>query len=730
MATNIGANLMAPVLPRHFHQFPSPPRPPKDVPATPVPVSKYISLKVFFELFAGTICIFVLGVLFWRLGRCLRRFTRGKVLKKGKTTGMRYVRTWYGWIPLQQHEEAKNVFRNCWAKICEWTAWKSTRADYSWVWWDPDQKGHEAHRQKKKHFRLLPEFLRSKSFTTADTIWNRGVPRGQNANTLSGHQPVTEIPRETPCQTPGERSEMSENINTSEPRFRQRIHGFPAASFVNGFPSCEGAIHNSFPRRQDLLANRPHLPLRKAKLFWSLDQSMQNPREIALFLDGHGSDSVPQQVDSPPGRLSANAYPQRRRQKSCVTLKSCDTYSSSRALRGLRYSRKYQVWAAKMQLHGPNQLKYNQGGLQEPPGTPTTDVLVSYELENSTPFGSFGKRQGQIDQNFSGRSSQGLSSIRYHHPIERAMTAKSLNNKGLEASQWHTMPPTGGVPQQPSSSRDVFAQKCFSSSFRDLRCGNTAPPSERPMLSGTRAAKGKWPEKIHHRLSKPKRSPIPFQDLSDWEIRWVDNVDRKLEWHVDQLTPGRRPFHFPLLANHWLNKRTWLVLDPPSRVPVEDQRQRGDPRFNVPYPAPRWEAKTTYQAVGHNIPHTPRIDSWRVAVNCQRRESGIRGVIRTVRLFDDSIDEPPDGMVDPASWILRKPPQGLAASSKQGSTYYEGGAGWQEKFRDWQTVRHGYRIRKTVYEGRVNRTRVKELVTGMSRPFRTAASKALGKFQH
>lgn len=713
---------MAPVVPRQFHQFPSPPRPPKEAPSTPVPVSKYISVKVFFELFAGTVGIFVLGVLFWKIGQCLRRFSRGKVLKKGKTTGVRYARAWYGWVPLQKHETVKNMFRKFWAKICEWTAWKSTRADYSWVWWDPDQKGYEAYRQKKKPLRLFPEFLRSRSFTTADKIWNRDPPEKQYTNTPKRHQlaAITEIPREAPvCHTP---SEQSGNGNPWESRYRQSIHGFPTASFINGFPYCKGAIHNSFPRRKGFLADRPYLSLRKTKLFWSLDQSIQNPREIPPFIDGHGYDSVPQQVNPHPCRLLVNAYPWRRRQQSSATLKSCDTYSSSHALRGIRYSRKYQVWAARMQLHGIKKLKYNQGGLQEPPGTPNTDMLASCALEISTPFGPFGRRQRYIDQNFSDRNSQDMSSM-YHQFIKRAMMAKPLNSK--ISNQLHTMSLTR-APQQPSLSRDVFPQRSFSY-FRDSRRGNSL--SERPTLSETRAKKGKWPEKIHHKPKKPKHSSVPIQDLSNWEIQWVDNVDRKLEWHVGQLTPGRRPFHFPLLANHWLNKRTWLVVDPASRTPIEDKRQRGDPRFNVPYPALCWEAKPKYQAVGHKIAHTPRIDSWRIAVNCQRRKSGIRSAIRTVGLFDDSIDEPPDGMVDPLSWMLRKPPQGFAISTKQDSTYYEGGAGWQEKFRDWQRVRHGYRIRKAVYEGRVNRMRVKELVTDMNRPCRMAASKALGKLQ-
>lgn len=718
---------MAPVFPRQSHQIPSPPRPPKEEPATPVPVTKHISVKVFFELFAGTFCIFVLGVLFWKLGRCLRRFTRGKVLRKGKTTGMRYARTWYGWVPLQRHEATKNMFRNCRVKICEWTAWKSARADYSWVWWDPGQRAYEEHRRKKAQFRWLPEFLRSQSFTTADTMWNHDT-QGQCANTLKGHQPaaVTEAPRDIRIvHRTSVRPESSENTNPLEARFgqRKRQHGYPTTPFINGDLPCEGATYKSFPRKQDSSTDRSHLPLRKDKMFLSSDQPIEKHRGMILFLDGNGYGPVSQQIDPPVHQSLANIYRQRKREQENTTRKSWDTYNSSRArFRVLWLSRKYQVRTAKMQLNASNPSKYNQGGLQEPPGTPTTDTLGSYESGDSQLFRSFGRRQGGIGHFSSDRSSQGTRGFQQSQPIERTITAKTIDKD----SRFLTFP--HGAPLLPSS-RDISSQRCFSSSLFGSRCGNTSSPPERPTLSKTRAIKGKWPETLGLRFGSIKQEPIPTQDLSQWEIRWVDNVDRKLEWHVNQLSPGRRPFHFPLLANHWLNKRTWVIFDPASRVPIDNQRQWGDPRFNMPYPAPCWEAKPKYQAVGHKLAHKPRIDSWRVAINGQRRASGIRNLIRTVELFDDSIDDPPDGMIDPASWLLRKPPQGFLTSAKRDSIYYEGGRGWQEKFRDWQRVRHGYRIRKMIYEGRANRTRVKELATSISRPCRSAASKAIEKIQ-
>jgi hypothetical protein len=218
---------------------------------------------------------------------------------------------------------------------------------------------------------------------------------------------------------------------------------------------------------------------------------------------------------------------------------------------------------------------------------------------------------------------------------------------------------------------------------------------------------------------------VPLRSLSTWEARLAHALNRKLEWLFEQLSPGRRPFHFALLANHWLNRETWVVLDPISRIPIEARRIWGDPRFNSPYPLPCWGPKPKYPESSCRTANRPDLNSWRVAVNRNRRASGLRDVVKGVALLEDSADEPPDGKVDPASWILRRPPQGFAISTAQQDAYYEGGAGWQETLDDWQRVRRGYRIRKAIYEGRANRTRMKEIAVGLTRYFQAIANEAL-----
>ncbi|KAB8077232.1 hypothetical protein BDV29DRAFT_168618 [Aspergillus leporis] len=207
---------------------------------------------------------------------------------------------------------------------------------------------------------------------------------------------------------------------------------------------------------------------------------------------------------------------------------------------------------------------------------------------------------------------------------------------------------------------------------------------------------------------------------------FIDGMNRKLEWLSQQLTPGRRPFHFAMLPNHWLNTRTWIVYDPASRVPIDMKRRLGDPRFNRPYPMPDRTPKRKYPQLPRRVASTPRIDSWRVAVNENRRTSGLKDLVKPIELYDGSAENPSDGHIDPACWILRRPPQGFDLSARQYDAYYEGGSGWQEKLGDWQKVRRGYRIRKAIHEGRANRTRAKELAVGAARYCQMARSRLEG----
>jgi hypothetical protein len=225
-------------------------------------------------------------------------------------------------------------------------------------------------------------------------------------------------------------------------------------------------------------------------------------------------------------------------------------------------------------------------------------------------------------------------------------------------------------------------------------------------------------------ISKPGPRPSPQRRLSDPEVRLIFDLDRKLEWLSCEVEPGRKPFHFLMLPNHWLNTSTWVVFDPVSRVSGNIRRIYGDPRFNYPLPDPKSEPRRPkYPVPQRKKAELPRLDSWRLAVNRYRKSSGVRELLNAIELFDDSADEPPDGAIDPASWILPKPPQGFEMSSKQKNAYYEGQGGWQEKLNDWQNVRRAYRARNIIFEGKANRRRVIEVARSVGRTCERTTSK-------
>jgi hypothetical protein len=351
-----------------------------------------------------------------------------------------------------------------------------------------------------------------------------------------------------------------------------------------------------------------------------------------------------------------------------------------------------------------------------PPGTPMTELLASYISEHSSSVRLRAKKRkkdrGHL-QNSEGRTSFSSRVIMGDQVIfsnERQVCTRSI--------KWNSAParsrppgkgkrPTRGKIHNEWRSAHDLSQPFF---------------REKSHLSGQ---KGKGRRSQHSTDHTQLKIGGPVDDLSDWEVRLMERLDRKLVWVSNEFSPGQKPYHFAMLANHWLNRETWIVYDPISRVNNDARRKWGDPRFNVPYPEPILSPRPKYPISVKTRAQKPRIDSWRAAVNKQRRLSGIRDTIRTIELFEDSAEEPPDGHIDPACWALPKPPQGFGMSTAQKNAWYEGGAGWQEKLEDWQQIRWGYRFRKGIYEGRVNREKVKEVAAQVHRYYRSASGKLM-----
>ncbi|KAL2856415.1 hypothetical protein BJY01DRAFT_231300 [Aspergillus pseudoustus] len=693
---------MAPV-PRRPPPTPLIPRPTLIVPSTPVPVTSFIPRKLFLQLLAGTVCIFILTVLFWKFPGIVRFFTKNKVLREGNATTTRYVKTWYGWVTSQRHESNKRVLRKLLAKLNNLASWRSSKVDFQWVWWDHGEQNPSTSQDRGKE--RLPKWMRGNGFVTADAIWNSGsVPRhtpGSNSRVELPSFPSAAgalLPPNAPepivlckkraIQTNVSLHEAFGNIVPARYPLGRRLRH---TDFAYDFGSNTGSLVV------------PHIN-KRLKLLWQLPHD-RGPSRIPIIAPALNNPSFPQSFSTPCLSQPRRSPPTRGIKPHAVSRSESAEVSNipSGSLPNLQRSRKYQIWSARMGLLTLKCIGLSTHTLPRgPPGTPQSSLFGSLSFGNSADY--------QINEYY-GRannpSSSDISDLSLGSSEHQYSVSRLTSVKGHETE---TDIPDG---QSVSSSSVPLS----------LPLHRLPPPHDKGLQNDETTLIGKAHSQ---KRSGPERKAdyiVQANGWSHWEVRLLDNLHRRLEWLSDQLNPGRRTFHFALLANHWLNTETWIVYDPISRVSIDARRRLGDPRFNIPYPNPQWGPHPKYPKTHHCLAHTPKINAWRAAMNQSRRAAGLRKFIKRIELYDSSAEDPPDGKVDPASWIIRKPPQGVSLTSRQMETYYEGGAGWQEKLSDWQKIRRGYRIQKAIHEGRVNRTRAKEIAYGIGRCYQRAAAR-------
>lgn len=721
-------NNMAPVhYPRQLYTVP-PPRPPKGGPGIPVVVTKYISFRLFLQLFAGTVSIFILAVMAWKLGKGIRCFTREKVLRAGQSPDTRYAKTWYGWVSRERHEANKGIFKKACEKYREWTAWRSSRIDYDWIWWDPGQKGMEAYYEKRRHLRWLPSCLRSYKPTPADAIWNPGPPppivvpqedKEAKRSVEAFWSPYQHDINSTADTLPT-LPEHGRSYQFHQKATRTRLSAMAWTS------RRECASDHNLVYGKKSWSQSTHLLLEKGRLFWTLNHRGRGLRRKSILDRVSGCEQAIKRSASLPCFASTEIRcenPVRRLDTSWESEASAG-YEAPTVFGARRNSRKYQVWSTWMQVQPSGLINHKRGGIRGRPGTPRSEFLTGFssQLGISESLSALPEIQGFPSESSDPVSNDLVTSIDLASAGGRTryFTAQStiINDEpeGFEG-RWSSTPSLCHRITSLAPAGNALVKRYGFYSLHNLQLLNSylrqMPSKPTPQKPDGRK-KPKKPEVIAVRSRR--WNPIPPDKLSTWEVRWIDSLDRKLGWFLREIQPGRRPFHFAILANHWINTETWMVFDPICRVPLDAMRERGDPRFNVPYPAQTYGSKHKYPQVARKRVRTPKINSWRAAVNRGRKASGLKGVITGVEMYENSsADEPPDGKIDPASWILRKPPQGFAMSTKQENAYYAGVGGWHETLGDWQKVRRGYRLRRIVFDGRVNRNRLKEFAKGIAR---------------
>ncbi|KAL4803424.1 hypothetical protein BDV18DRAFT_40834 [Aspergillus unguis] len=666
----------------------------------PIQPTSFIPRKLFFQLLAGTVCIFILGVSIWKFPRFLRFFTKARVLREGNKTTTRYTKTWYGWVSPRHHAARKCVVGRCMGRLRNWFSWRSSWSDFEWVWGDLGQKELWTYRQKESQ--RNPTKIKSRGLAASDGMWNFMTPSNPSSIPVSGlgSPSVTfvtgALPHRdtgrfmfTPIRRPihtstGSQEGFGGSVGCSTP---PRLH---RARITQGFGSETSSNGLSYMRNG--FTSSPQLPLPR-----SSDRAPTGLwRHTQLTPPSYSTPCLPQSRHFPVPEV-----------RSTVAIGvGCEEGHHVM----IRRSRKYQAWSARLGLQTLKCLGYSSHTLPRgPPGSPRTAVLGTLSFDSTVLERTYLERASS-----SGISDLSLWDDEKPHNHTRLASLSGFKKDECPQEKWQSLP--------------LFHN--YSSAFRrpTLITWHEDLSKEQPDSLSRAAKQGKDEREPIPRHCGSGRAPdyeIRPRNWSNWEVRLIDNLQRKLEWISDQFTPGVRPFHFALLANHWLNKKTWIVYDPISRVNLDNRRRWGDPRFNVPYPQPppRMTPTPKYPKSNRRPVTIPKINSWRLAVNRNRRASGWKDFIQGIDLFDSSADDPPDGRIDPACWVLRRPPQGFAPSAREGEKYYEGGAGWQETFNDWQRIRRGYRIRKAIYEGRVNRTRVKEVVYAISRSYRQTTSR-------
>lgn len=689
-------------------------------PVTPVQTTSFIPRKLFLQLLAGTVGIFILTVLIWKLPRFLRSFTKARVLRKGNAPSTRYAKTWYGWVPSQRHEANKQSFRKFMEKLHSWTSWSSASTDIEWVWWNPDPRQRElgayperAYPEREQH--RVPKWNTRYDSEMADAIWNHTSPSRPMPRSNPGPEsasspfatgallpPVGCQSLATPIQGPtringssqeGLHSRLSSRYSTAprlqRARFSEKL-GSDTSSHVVPPPRQAFSTFPRFPLSQ----STSRVPLR----FMHYTQSSPHSFSMPCLAQRKGFPI--------PTHLCRDLNPQ-----------NIDSEESMPDISPVfRRSRKYQVWSARMGVQTLKCIGYSTHTLPAgPPGSPQSVLLRSLSLDSTAFERAY---QYQYQQNRKWTSSSDISDLILCSPEQQFKVRRHASLNGYKSdtnarNQWSSLPILRG----------------HSTPFRRPTLLTWQEESMGiPASAAKTQTKGKKPDLQKKERSCTRRMPhfvTQTKDWSSWEVRLIFNLDRRLEWISDQLTPGQRPFHFALLANHWLNRKTWIVFDPVSRVPTEKRRLWGDPRFNVPYPAPKSALSRgpKYPNPSHRPSQIPKISSWRLAVNRHRMASGLKPFTKGIELYESSAEDPPDGKIDPVCWLMRRPPQGLGLSARQREKYYEGGAGWQEKWSDWQRIKPGYRIRKAIYEGRVNRTRAKEIAHGVARYCRQVTSR-------
>ncbi|OJD14602.1 hypothetical protein AJ78_05062 [Emergomyces pasteurianus Ep9510] len=730
-----------------------PPRPANGPTGKAIPVTSVFRWKTLLWLMVATICIFILTVYFWKLGAFLRHFTSHRVLG-GNPKSTRYAKTWHGWVPLDEHEAKRARRKDRYRKFRRSVAWRSSHADYNWVWWDPRGAAVEKHFEDQRPICWLPRWLRSyehekadlrsKKYTKSqatrpldnDTMRRTGLRNSVKISAQVIKPRRRPLRRRLPLSLDGYNDSIIPSMlynSLSRVSARRPAYKSPISRGAARLPPTPG---NAPPNTRRQHAPTPDFIQRSLRQCASLSHLPQNIGNVTISLSPEGrrntvSEGFPRSAIHTT--LASGSYEPRCRRNISTDEEQQDLTApptaGGAATTEKSLSWKYKAWGAKMQIQTFGQCPPYLHGLVGRPGSPLSGILRA--MSSSGHHSEFSEHLTRVtNHNYSSDSSTlgppklPIFAPRIKHRVPR-VHGSDVSDTSLEtASVDGSVDDVGRSPLTQNINRPNLSRQSHNFNTKHIQ-QQPLPPKKGTEISVKPSLPSMPSKAVSFQLPRyhPETRTEPWicsrPRLSDYEVRLIYDLDRRLEWLSNEVEPGRKPFHFLLLANHWLNRSTWIVLDPVSRVSGAERRVHGDPRFNRPLPEPEEGAAKPKYPVQHHIKlHVPRLDSWRLAINGARKLSGAQESLKSVELFDASADETADGVIDPASWILRKPPQGYERSKKQLDIYYEGMGGWWETLDDWQSVCRAYRARKVICEGGANRRRIKEVTRKATEPCR------------
>ncbi|KAI4131779.1 MAG: hypothetical protein LQ347_002833 [Umbilicaria vellea] len=122
--------------------------------------------KLFIELATLAIIVLCLPFIIWWMWGYINNLGRWKVTDSSKADRKHYIKTWHGFTEREKVDRRKQARKEVREKFRSMFVWKTTRADYNWVFWDPDgsKKAEFDEERNDTWLRHLPRWMRSRGY--------------------------------------------------------------------------------------------------------------------------------------------------------------------------------------------------------------------------------------------------------------------------------------------------------------------------------------------------------------------------------------------------------------------------------------------------------------------------------------------------------------------------------------------------------------------------------------